>query len=437
MPDYYLVTNSGKTFFGIPKAWNVIKNAELITEPVTKGIEEMVNEAIDHPLGTRPLRDRIKPESKIVIIVDDVARPTPKKEFLTILMTRLRKWGVSTEQVDILIATGTHRPMTTEEIEAVYGVDLTSAVRFTNHDCRSPELVSIGRVKAAGEVKINPLLIQADVRIGVGSLIPHPFNGFGGGAKIVFPGVANYEAIRNHHCALMFAEGAELAQTENNPFLQEMCQIGRLAKLDFVVNAIYNANEEVKAVIAGDFEKVHEVGARMTLSELAVRFDQCADVTITSAFPYSEGPQTLKPLGPATTVTREGGVVILYVRTIKGGGYAEPFLNAFDIAYAKAQGNPRLLVQNSCELGLPIVDGAPMDFNGALNITLIYLNKIKVILVSRDSSAKQARRIGFEYVNRLEDAIQMVSKDIPNAMVNILPVGGLVIPVLKQGKPSG
>ena len=26
MPDYFLVTISGRTFFGIPKAWNVIKN---------------------------------------------------------------------------------------------------------------------------------------------------------------------------------------------------------------------------------------------------------------------------------------------------------------------------------------------------------------------------------------------------------------------------
>jgi len=430
MRKYSLVTNTGKVFFRIPKGWQVLKNAELAPEPVTKTIDDMVSEAIDRPVGTRPLRDIIRSDSKIVIVVDDIARPTPKKALLTFLISRLREWGVSKDRVDILLATGTHRPMTTDEIRGTFGQDLVREVRFTNHDCRSPELISVGMLKSAGEVKINPLVVQADVRIGIGSLVPHPFNGFGGGAKIIFPGVANYEAIRNHHCALMIAAGASLAQVEHNPFLEEICQAGRLAKLDFVINALYNANEEVKEVIAGDFGEVHAAGARMTLSELGVRFERPADVTITSAFPYSEGPQLMKPLGPATTVTREGGVVILYAASIEGGRFAEPFLGAFDIAFAKSQGNPKQLVQDSCRLGIPIIEGAAMDFNGALNITLLYLSKVRVILVSQDANAEQAKRLGFGYEMRLEDAILTVSKNVPNATVNILPSGGLVIPVI-------
>jgi hypothetical protein len=83
----------------------------------------------------------------------------------------------------------------------------------------------------------------------------------------------------------MFAGGASLAQVEYNPFLEEICQAGRLSKLDFVINALYNSKEEVKEIIAGDFEKVHTAGASMTLSEPAVRFEEPADVTVTSAFP--------------------------------------------------------------------------------------------------------------------------------------------------------
>lgn len=428
---YFLMTNTGKVHFRLSTEWRVINNAELRSKSTKKTIDQMVSAAIMRPIGTGPLRDLIKPVYKIVILIDDITRPTPKKEILSCLLSHLERWGVGSHQIDVLLATGTHRPMTEDEIKATFGEDLFREVHFVNHDCRSSQLVSVGTLQSAGEVKINPFVVRADFRIGVGSILPHSMCGFGGGAKIVFPGVANYEAIRDHHCALMTAKGSSLGNIENNPFHKEICQAGRLAKLDFLINAVYNSNEEVKEIVAGDFMKAHTEGVRMSLSEFAVRFDEPADVTIASTFPYTEGPQVMKPLHPATTVTRQGGVVILYANTIRGG-LPEAFLNAFDTAFANSQGNLKQLVLDSCREGKPIIPAAPMDFNGALNMTLLNLSRVKVILVSRDADAKQAARLGFSYVDGLEKAISMVSRDIPNATVNILPAGGLVIPLVEQ-----
>jgi len=74
MKDYYLAANTRKTFFSIPKGWRVLRNAELAPKPGRSSIGKMVNEAIERPLGTSPLRDIVKPDYKIVIIVDDIAR---------------------------------------------------------------------------------------------------------------------------------------------------------------------------------------------------------------------------------------------------------------------------------------------------------------------------------------------------------------------------
>jgi hypothetical protein len=172
------------------------------------------------------------------------------------------------------------------------------------------------------------------------------------------------------------------------------------------------------------------IGAEMSLNELAVQFDEVADVTIASAFPYTAGTQLAKPLIPATIVTRPGGTVILYAASVEG--ISEPFLEAFDAAFAMARGDTKRLVLDSLREGKLVVAGAPMDFIGAMYMTLLYQSRIKAILVSRDVDPKQAARLGFSHVSDLDKAIEMVAREVPKATVNILPAGGLVVPMVKQ-----
>jgi nickel-dependent lactate racemase len=223
-----------------------------------------------------------------------------------------------------------------------------------------------------------------------------------------------------------------LGNIKDNPFRNEICEAAKLAKLDFVINAVYNSIEGVKGIVAGHFEKSQEFGADTCLNEFAINFDEAADVTIASAFPYSEGPQLMKPIGPATMVTKKGGTVIIYASAIKGGRFPDPLLEAFDTAYAISGGDARRLVLDFLSKGDLIVPNAPMDFNAALNITLLYLSRVNVILVSKDADQEQAARLGFSFANSLDNAIEKVSKDIPDATLNILPSGGLLIPVLNE-----
>jgi len=430
MEQHFLMKKDGTTTFQLPDVWRVLKKVELKSESVKKSLEEMLIDAIESPIGCGPLAQLIKPTYKIAVIIDDHTRPTPQKEFLTFLLDYLERCGVSRNQVDVVIAGGTHRLMTEEEIESTFGQRLSKEVRFRTHDCRSSELVPVGTLQSGSEVKISPFVTRADFRIGVGSIMPHPMCGFGGGAKVVFPGVANYEAIRDHHCAFMIAKGSTLGNIKGNLFHKEICRAGRLAKLDFLINAVYNSDEKVKAVVAGDFEKAQATGAEMSLNELGVKFDELADVTIASAFPYTAGTQLSKPLIPATMVTREGGTVILYAASVHG--ISEPFLEAFDFAFAKAKDDRRGCVLDSLRNGKLIIQDAPLDFIGALYMTMLYQSRVKAILVSKDVEPKQAARLGFSHVSDLDTAIEMVSREIPNATVNILPVGGLVVPIVKE-----
>jgi nickel-dependent lactate racemase len=245
------------------------------------------------------------------------------------------------------------------------------------------------------------------------------------------PGVANYEAIREHHIAHMIAPGSFLGSLQNNPFFEETCEVARKAKLNFIVNAIYNSKEEVKAIVSGHFEEAHRYGANLSLREFAVKVDQSADVSIASVFPYEEGPQIMKPLGPATMVTKKGGTVIL-TASVRGKKLPEILLQSFDTAFDLAKGDPKRLVLDYLRHDKLIIPDAPMDFSCALDITLLYLSRVKVVMVSKDIDKDQAGRLGFGHASSLEEAIQKVSKEVPRGDVNILPAGGLIIPLMKE-----
>ena len=431
MDQYFLLRKDKKQYFELPESWQVLTNVVPDSGKVGKRINQMVSESIANPIGTLPLGQLMKATDRVVIIVDDFARPTPKREILTCLIDHLEKFGVKDNQVDILFGTGTHRPLSEHEVERALGKELPRKIRYTIHDCHSTKLVSIGRLKTGGEIKVHPLIEEADFRMAIGSILPHPMNGFGGGGKAILPGVCGYETIRDHHVSYSFAQGAFIGNTKKNPFYEEICDAARLAKLDFIINAVYNFRGEVKEIVSGHFKEAHQFGIDLSSKESSVNIDQDADVSIVSAFPLDdEGPQVLKALGMATLATKKGGTVILVAGV--QGGFPEAFLQTFDRAYQLSKGDSKRLVLDYLREGKFIIENAPIDFNAALDYTLLYRCLVNVIIVSKDVSVDEAARLGFKHADSLDQAIKTVHENVPQAKVNIFPAGGLTNLVLKK-----
>lgn len=433
MSDSYVIGQGRKNVrFSLPDAWRVLTNAEIEAVEDHADVASLVEEAVTHPIGAPPLADLAKGKRRVAIVVDDLTRPTPRRELLAALAGFLNRHGIADEQIDVIIGLGTHRFLTDAEISEAFGEDLCRRLRIVNHDCHADDLVCVGTLPYSGEVMVNATFARADLRITSGSILPHPWNGFGGGAKLVLPGIAGWDTIKRHHLGLVTAKGTWLGNLEGNPFHDEVSAAGRLAGLDFIVNAIYNAYEDVKGIVAGHFEEAYRYGAELCTKEQGVIFDEAADVTIASTFPYCDGPQTMKPLNPATMVTKKGGTVILYADELLGGCYPESMLQAFGKALTLAQGDPRGLVFDYLGRGDLIAPEAPMDVNSAINTTLLFLSRVKVILVSKDADAQQAAQLGFSYAPTIDEAISRLAKELPEATVNILPAGGLVMPILSE-----
>jgi nickel-dependent lactate racemase len=429
MKTVFIFYQRQRVRFTIPDNWNLLSFPDFPDNGKTANVNKLTKDALNKPIQSPALNDLLSPTDSIAIIIEDLTRTSPKRLILKVLLDNLNEIGIPKKNINIIIATGTHRGLKHEELEGAFGRDLLDRYAFSNHDCRASDLVPIGMLKTGCEVKINRKVFNADFRIGIGSISPHPMNGFGGGGKILFPGVADFNSILHHHLKYTFHEGTGLGKIRGNIFYDEVCAITRSAKLDFVINSILDQKDQAYDLVSGDPVYAHLAGIEKSKDIIAQRFSRKADLTIITSFPYAEGPQIVKPLVPASIVTKEGGCIILAADCT--GNLPDDFIDSFESFHSKYGHNLLGGVMEYFENNRLIMDGGAIDFNMALGLTLALQHRFKIILVSKDIQRVTGEKMGFLYADNLEQAFEL-SETVctPNPEVHVIPSGGVILPVI-------
>lgn len=430
MKQAYLKYRRCETFFQIPSNWNVLTFAAFEEHPARDDIQKMVRTALKNPVSTPPLSKVLSQKDNIAIIIEDLTRTSPKKEVLTALLTYLEQVGLTDRQIVIVIALGTHRQLSRDELIAAFGQRIMNRYEVINHDCKASDLVPIGHLKTGSEVKINARVHQATYKIGIGSIFPHPLNGFGGGNKILFPGVSDYDSILEHHLKYAFRHGSDLGKIENNLFYEEINQLAAAAKLNFILNSVLDHNDRLYDIVAGDPINAQQQGIEICRRIVSKNFKQKADLTIITSFPYNEGNQIMKPLAPAGLITKKGGTLILVADcTIP---FAEEYLSACE-AFRKLHGDHlhQAVFSRFDHNQLILEDSAP-ELNMSMAQALLAQDDFQVILVSEDIEADQVKRIGFDYAPTLEEAFVKATEYCAKPSVNIVPSGGVILPIVGE-----
>jgi len=173
-------------------------------------------------------------------------------------VARLCKTGLSLTDITIVIASGAHRSATARDIQFKLGA-LAHRLRVVSHD-PADDLVDTGVRLGGVPVRLNRTFFEADLRIGIGCVMPHPFAGFSGGGKIVIPGLADLEVLaRTHKFALMGLQGG--ATLSRNTFRTQMETAVREIGLHWTVTAVVNSRRETAFVAAGDLVLAHRAAA--------------------------------------------------------------------------------------------------------------------------------------------------------------------------------
>lgn len=425
----FIIKRGEKEFFQIPDKWNLLTFALFEDRPGRAPAGDLAGGALRRPIGSDRLTELLSPSDTVAILVEDLTRASPKGTILRAVLDELREAGVPDRSIIVIIALGTHRGLTPEELERTFGAELIERYRFINHDCRAPDLVPVCRLGTRRTVKINRKAHDAGFRIGLGSIFPHPMNGFGGGGKILFPGIADFDSILDHHFKHTFNQGTGLGKIDGNPFYREIREVARSARLDFIVNSVLDQEDGVGHVVAGDPVDAHMAGIERSKGIISREFDRKADITLITSFPYEEGPQIVKPLAPASMVTEEGGTIILCADFT--GDLPDPFVDSFHRFHLEHGDDLMGAVLDHFSNNHLIMEDGAIDFNMAIGMTLAVQHRFRIILVAEDIPREKAEKMGFIYAADLEEAFDMGSSLCPRPDVHIIPSGGVILPVLR------
>jgi len=425
MNKYFLLDNREKVFFKIPKGWILSTHFMPERKSAEENIQDMLQRALSSPISSPPLKETIKPQGRVALLVDDGTRPTPVHLILPPLLAVIHDLGVPQDQVDIILALGTHARLSQEEIERRLGSEVYRNYRITQHDSRAPDLVPVG-VLEGSPVKINALAACADVKIGIGTILPHPC-GFGGGPKIVMPGISDFESIMEHHLSHLDHPSSHIGMIEGNPFYEGMAKTARMAGLNCIINCIVDGFEQIIDIVFGDPLEAHKAGVERGGAFYQVPIKEEADLTLISAYPHNHGPQIFKPLIPASHATKEGGTIIMVAHC--QGGLPPFFINILEKIRTEARNDLQGFVKECLKERKPVLPEASIDFNMAIFSLFLHTGNISIILVCPDIRKRDIERMGFEAEESLQDAISREAKRRPNATLNIFPAGGVLVPI--------
>lgn len=403
------------------------RNVLAIAEPADiAGIADPaaeVGRALRQPVESPPLRDMVKHGAKVVIVVDDFTRPTPAHQILPTLLAELDAEANNLD-ITILIACGTHRPMTPAEIQAKVGGEVAHRYRVVNHDAYDDaNLVDLGRTKNGTPILVNRLVAEADLVIGISNVVPHNLAGWSGGAKIIQPGVCGAETTNWTHAIAMMSPVPHIGRLDN-PLRVEIEEVVKRVKLDMAVNVVLNRHWQIVHVVAGNPLMAHRRAVQLSEPIWMVPIPALPDIIVVSSYPadvdFWKGAKGLYACEP---VIKRGGDIIL----------ASPCPER--IAIAEHTETMRALKGLPSKIGRHEALRRGMRDLTGVNVVVFMsrLNELAWVSIYSDGLTDEDLDIlGCSRAHSIQEALETaLERQGPDARVLVITHGGELCPVLR------
>jgi lactate racemase len=273
-------------------------------DPALEDPATSLRDALRDPLGVPPLREQVRPGMTVAISVCDGTRAQPRQPVLHALLEEIDAAAPGCEVV-VLVATGTHRGNTAEELRETAGDGVPLA--------------------------LNTVWVEADLRITTGFVEPHFFAGFSGGPKMVAPGLAGIDTVMVLHDATRI--GSPLATwgvVEDNPVHRDIRACAALAPPHLALDVLLDRAKRITHVVCGELFRMHARACELARAAAMRAVPEPMDVVVTtnSGFPLDQNLyQAVKGMAAAERVVRPGGSVLVAAECADGlpdhGSFAE------------------------------------------------------------------------------------------------------------------
>ncbi len=275
-----------------PENWEVTMVAP---KDAPKLSDAAIEAAFGQPIGTPRIAEMARGKSSAAIIVDDLSRPTPAATVIPFLLRELTQAGIPQSEIRFVVGGGSHRPLTDDEVAKKVGADIAAAYEVTNHDFMSGDLRALGSLDSGLPIYTNRVVADADFKICLGGIYPHSSVGFGGGAKLIVPGVSGFATMFYFHNFHPGRGHAVIERQGDEPDHRDAAEaVARVLGLDVIVNVVINSRREVAGLFVGGFVKAHRAGAHFALETYGTQIPdavrQKTDVIVLNCYPLDSDP---------------------------------------------------------------------------------------------------------------------------------------------------
>ena len=290
-----------------------------------KSQEQLVLDALEHPVDSPRLRTLAEGKRNIVIVTSDHTRAVPSKITLPLLLKEIRS-GNPDADITILIATGLHRPTTEEEQRRMFGDAIVDHEKIAINNAFAPEqFVELCTLPSGAVFQVNRLAAECDLLVTEGFVEPHFFAGFSGGRKSILPGICSERTVNeNHSYKAVSHPRSNSGMLKDNPIHADMLCAAKAVNVQFIFNVALDGEKKIVAAWAGDLEQAHEAGVAFIR-----QWSQCpvvtGDIVVTSngGYPLDQNLyQSPKAMATAEACAGEDGVIIMCCSCCDGMGGA-------------------------------------------------------------------------------------------------------------------
>jgi lactate racemase len=287
---------------------------------------DQVAEVVDRACRTQDYRGK-----RVLLIVPDGTRTAP---IGVVFQQLFRQITTVTKAFDVLIALGTHQPMSEAaicqrlEITAEQRKTTYSAVRFFNHAWDNPrQLRRVGTLPAAEvsqitaglfamdvPVEVNEMLFDYDQVLIVGPVFPHEVVGCSGGNKYLFPGVGGPDILNFFHWLGAVVTNPMIIGNKWTPVRKVVDRAAAMVNVDKLCFClVVGSDKRLAGLFAGNPEGAWDKASDLS-RKLHITFKDKPFHTIVSCCPpmYDELWTAGKCMYKLEPVLADGGELIIY-----------------------------------------------------------------------------------------------------------------------------
>jgi len=379
---------------------------ELIQQTETPALPHwtrVLRRALQSPIQSPPLCELVAHANLVFLLIPDFTRRIPLSQVMSVLVDVLKTAGLDRHRLGIMVASATHRALEDEELEELVGLEVYKEFPVLNHDWRNDDsMVALGSFPDGTPIRVNDMIKDADLLIGVGQIRPHRIAGYTGGGKIVLPGISGPDALGWTHWLSAHKPSREFTHVVDNPIRHAMEKAAEAAGLRFIVNLVMNREGKVAGVFAGHPVAAHREGVRCAEKIYPCPDGRIFDIVLSLCPSDLDLWQAASGIYEGSLWVKQGGRLILWAPCPEGVAPHHPEVLQF--------GYMSLKDAQEC-----IAAGKIHDLVVAAHLAHvgeILYNEARIALVSDGIDAKDTERLHLLYAKDIQTAVDQAYKEM-------------------------